>query len=185
MLGQAFGDQREERARDRLVELLRPARVHGELPDALGVAREREGKRIPAECEERHAHVVAVGEAGGADAAGVELVEFVGVVGFALFAFGRLVEVVRIRTRQVQVVDGLERIDLVDGGLAEGRLALEGVQEDALEQLPQRNVERLGEGLRGLEDPALDPDAGLDSIDCYHVTKVPLMADSGATCSWP
>jgi hypothetical protein len=47
------------------------------------------------------------------------------------------------------------------------------MQDDPLEQFPERQVEVLGETLEHLEQVSLDPDARLDAFSCYHGTTVP------------
>src|SRR5438045_2990887 len=53
------------------------------------------------------------------------------------------------------------------------RLALEGVQDDAPEQIAEREVERGRERRQHLEQPALEAHAGLGAGDLLHGTMVP------------
>ena len=64
-----------------------------------------------------------------------------------------------VRCLQVQVVDAPERADLLQRSRAEGRLALEGVEDDPFQKIPQRHVERIGECLEDLGDPLFHADA--------------------------
>src|SRR5437868_13486255 len=66
---------------------------------------------------------------------------------------------------EVEAVDLLQLRDALEGRALEGRLALEGVQHDALEQVAQRHVVVFGEALEDLEEPLLDLHAGLDALD--------------------
>src|SRR4029077_1279169 len=52
-----------------------------------------------------------------------------------------LAQLVRVARRKVEPVHRLQRLDLLEGGGGEGRLALEGVQHHALQQSAQRQVE--------------------------------------------
>ena len=53
----------------------------------------------------------------------------------------------------------------LEGLLAEGGLALEGVEDDALEDVAQGHVEVLRQALEDLEDALLDTDSGLNPLD--------------------
>jgi hypothetical protein len=74
----------------------------------------------------------------------------------------------------------LEPVDLAQTGGDRQRLvpkdgpALERMEEDALEQLAERDVQVLGERLRNLDEPRLEPDPGLHARNWYHGTNVPI-----------
>jgi hypothetical protein len=63
-----------------------------------------------------------------------------------------------IGSSQRQPVDGLELLDLGEDRRAERRLAFEGVQHDALNQITQRQVQVFGQGLQDLQRVPFDAD---------------------------
>src|SRR5438876_8412253 len=85
----------------------------------------------------------------------------------------RLAQLVRVAGGEIEPVDRSQRADLLQRGLRERRLALEGVQDDALEQIAEREVELGRERLQHLEQPALEAHAGLGAGDLLHGTMVP------------
>src|SRR6201993_4953672 len=89
-------------------------------------------------------------------------------------------QVVRVAGVQGQPVDGLELLNLGEGGRAERWLAFEGVQDDALDEIAKRQVEVLGETLENLQGGALNAEAGLHSLYCYHGNKITLGGVPGA-----
>src|SRR5215831_1568229 len=66
---------------------------------------------------------------------------------------------------QVEAVDTLQVRDLAQGLRGERDLPVEGVQHDALQQIPERHVLQLGEGLEDLEQALLHARPRLDSLD--------------------
>jgi hypothetical protein len=78
-----------------------------------------------------------------------------------------------MRRAQIERVDLLQLRDPAHGLGAEGRLSLEGVQHDPLEEVPQRHVVVFGERLQHLHEALFHAHAGLDSFDSYHGTKIP------------
>src|SRR5262245_37078968 len=62
---------------------------------------------------------------------------------------------------EVEPVNRFQRLHLAQRSGRERRLALEGVQHDALEQIAEGHVELGGECLQHLEQPALEAHAGL------------------------
>src|SRR5215469_1023123 len=79
-----------------------------------------------------------------------------------------LTQLVRVARREVEAVDGLERLHFLQRPGREGRLAIEGVQHDALEEISEGHVELGGERLEDLEQPGLDAHAGLGTGDLSH-----------------
>ena len=69
-------------------------------------------------------------------------------------------------------------LDLGESGRPEGCLPLEGVQDDALDQITEGQVEVLGQALEDLQRAALDAQSGLYSFNCYHGTNVPPVTDT-------
>src|SRR5882757_459026 len=67
-----------------------------------------------------------------------------------------LAQLVRVPRGELETVDRLQR------------LALEGVQHDALEQIAERQVELGGERLEHLEQAALEAHSGLGTGDFFH-----------------
>src|SRR5688572_18509415 len=93
---------------------------------------------------------------------------------------GLLPELVAVAGGEVQAVELLQLHDAGEGRLAEGRLPLEGMEHDALEQVAEAEVMELGERAQHLEDAPLHADAGLHPLDDlglglsrYHGTTVP------------
>src|SRR5215470_18096623 len=72
-----------------------------------------------------------------------------------------LPQLVGIPGAEVESVNRLQRLHLAERRGREGRLALEGVQHDALQQITEGHVELGGECLQHLEQPALEAHAGL------------------------
>src|SRR5438876_3174456 len=94
----------------------------------------------------------------------------------------RLAQLVRVAGGEIEPVDRSQRADLLQRGLRERRLALQGVQHDALEQIAEREVELGRERLQHLEQPALEAHAGLCTGDLLHrrnVTKLPMYLQAG------
>src|SRR5215469_6070948 len=91
----------------------------------------------------------------------------------------RLAQLVGVARREVEPVDGLERLHFLQRCGRERRLALEGVQHDSLEEVAERHIELGSERLEHLEQPGLEAYTGLSAGDLlhgrlwYHVTKVP------------
>src|SRR5580658_3668107 len=88
----------------------------------------------------------------------------------------RLAQAVRIARGQVESVYRLQRLDLLPCDRREGRLVLEGMQHDAFQQIPEREVELGRERFQHLEQAAFQAHAGLgsgDRLHGYNVTKVP------------
>src|SRR5207244_3460320 len=84
-----------------------------------------------------------------------------------------LAQLVRVAGGEIEPVDRSQRADLLQRALRERRLALEGVQDDALEQIAEREVELGRERLQHLEQPALEAHAGLGAGDLLDGTMVP------------
>src|SRR5882762_9954254 len=84
-----------------------------------------------------------------------------------------LAQLVRVPGGELETVDRLQRLYLLEGRGGEGRLALEGVQHDALEQIAERQVELGGERLEHLEQAALEAHSGLGTGDFFHEVMVP------------
>src|SRR6266849_5399291 len=81
---------------------------------------------------------------------------------------------------EVQSVEGAESLDRPKRSAGEGALAFEGVQHDALQQVPQGHLVVRRQGLQDPEYPPLDPDPGLNPLDgdlrcvaLLHGTNVP------------
>lgn len=62
-------------------------------------------------------------------------------------------------------VEFFELLDFAEGLRGKWRLALEGVENDAFEEIPQGHILLLGDGFEDLEDAFLDADPGLDAFD--------------------
>src|SRR5260370_30060706 len=84
-----------------------------------------------------------------------------------------LAQLVRVPGGEVEPVDRLQRLHLLERRGGEGRLGLEGVQNDALEQIAERQVELGGERLEHLEPAALEAPSGLGAGDFLHEAMVP------------
>src|SRR6185312_9886502 len=65
---------------------------------------------------------------------------------------------------QIERVDPPQISNLLERRRPERRLVLQSMQCNALEQIPQRQIEILGQSLQHLEQPLLQPDAGLDAL---------------------
>src|SRR5215469_14201719 len=105
----------------------------------------------------------------------------------------RLAQLVRVFRGEVEPVDGPQRLHLAERRRRERRLAFEGVQHDAFEQVAERQVELGGERLQHFEQTAFQPHARLgtgDRFHWYHVTKVTwyqakcLLAEALRGCQW-
>src|SRR6266853_6399658 len=96
-----------------------------------------------------------------------------------------LAQLVRVPGGEVETVDRLQRLHLPEGRGREGRLALEGVQHDALEQIAERQVELGGERLEHLQQPALEAHAGLGTGDFFHEVMVPSYQGTIKPAVWP
>src|SRR5690606_3662238 len=70
-------------------------------------------------------------------------------------------EPVAVARVQIEVENLLERTNLAQCLRAEGRLALERVQDDPLEQIPQGHPVQIRDRLEDAQDAPLHPDAGL------------------------
>src|SRR5215469_16774767 len=84
-----------------------------------------------------------------------------------------LAQLVGILGAEVEPVDRLQRFHLAQRRCREGRLALEGMQHDALQQVAEGHIELGGERLQHLEQPGLEAHAGLGTGDGLHVRMVP------------
>src|ERR1700683_2846554 len=87
-------------------------------------------------------------------------------------------QLVRVGGGQGEAVDRLELVDLGEDGRPEGCLALEGVQDDALNEVTEGQVEVLGQALEDFQRVALDAKAGLHSLNCYHGNKITFSVDA-------
>src|SRR5262249_27679019 len=83
-----------------------------------------------------------------------------------------LLQLVRVGRGQGEAVDRLELVDLGEDGRPEGHLALEGVQDDAFDEVTEGQVEVFGQALEDFQRVALDAKAGLHSLNCYHGNKI-------------
>src|SRR5215472_13712085 len=87
-----------------------------------------------------------------------------------------LPQLVGVLGTEVEPVNRLQGLHLAERSGREGRLALEGVQHDALEQITEGDIELGGECLEHLEQSALEAHAGLGAGYGLHgpyVTLVP------------
>jgi hypothetical protein len=66
---------------------------------------------------------------------------------------------------EVEAVDLAQARDAREALLAERRLALEGVEDNALEEVAEGDVVELGEAFEDLEEALFEADAGLDALD--------------------
>src|ERR1700742_3161260 len=82
---------------------------------------------------------------------------------------GFLLELMTVAGPQGQPVDFSQLRDLSQGFLGEGRLALERVQDHALEQVAKRHVFELGQRLQYFQQAFFDSYARLHSFDFAHV----------------
>src|SRR6266513_2090403 len=80
----------------------------------------------------------------------------------------RLAQLVRVTGGDIEAVDRFQRADLLQRGRRERRLALESVQDDALEQVAEREVELRRQRLQDLQQPALEAHARLGAGDLLH-----------------
>src|SRR5947207_13339830 len=88
-----------------------------------------------------------------------------------------LAQLVRVPGGELQAVDRLQRLHLPECRARERRLALEGVQDDALEQIAERQVQLGRERLEHLQQAALEAHSGLGAGDLFHEangTKLPM-----------
>src|SRR6202042_2870590 len=77
-------------------------------------------------------------------------------------------------------------------GWAERGLAVEGVEDDAFEQVAKGHVVIFSQGFEGFEDPFFHTDAGLDALDeklgiighVYQCTMVPRSMQAVRTPRW-
>src|SRR6516225_8633083 len=81
-----------------------------------------------------------------------------------------LAQPVGILGAEVEPVDRLQRLHLAERRGRERRLALEGMEHDALEQVAERHIELGSERLQHLEQPALEAHAGLRTGNGLHDT---------------
>src|ERR1700730_6888553 len=93
--------------------------------------------------------------------------------GHSGFILAGLTQLVRALRGQIQAVDRAQRFDLTERRGRDGCLALAGVQRDALEQVAEGEVELGGERLKNLQQPALEPDAGLGADHWLHGPMLP------------
>lgn len=70
---------------------------------------------------------------------------------------------------EIEAVDLLQIADLLQAGRAERRLSVEGVKDNSLEQIAQREVVIFGEPFEDFEEALLDPHAGLDALNGHQV----------------
>src|SRR5258705_4645734 len=76
-----------------------------------------------------------------------------------------LAKTVAVLRREVESVDLLQCLDLRPRLLREGRLPRERVEDDALQQIAQRQIQRSGQGLEDQEDALLHPYTRLHAGD--------------------
>src|ERR1700751_1747054 len=69
---------------------------------------------------------------------------------------------------QCEPVENPELLDVLERLRRERRLALEGVQHDALQQIAQTHILLLRNGLQHLQHPLLESEAGLDT---FHLNR--------------
>src|ERR1700751_1804519 len=86
-------------------------------------------------------------------------------------AIAVLPQPMRVCGREIEPIDRLERLDLAQGSGRERRLALEGVQHDALEQITEGQIELGRERLEDLEQAALEAHARLGAGEGLHGTN--------------
>ena len=80
----------------------------------------------------------------------------------------------RVGGGQGQPVDRLELVDLGEDGRPERGPALEGVQDDAFDEVAEGQVEVFGQALEDFQRCALDAQPGLRPLNCYQGNKVTL-----------
>lgn len=90
-----------------------------------------------------------------------------------LFLLVGLEQTVAVPSVELEPVDLLQPFDRLHGRIVEGRLLLEGVQHDPFQEIPEREVEVLGQALQHLEEMGLDADSCLHTPYGYHATRVP------------
>src|SRR5262249_35531041 len=90
-----------------------------------------------------------------------------------------LLQLVRVGGGQGEAVDRLELVDLGEDGRPEGSLALEGVQDDAFDEVTEGQVEVFGQALEDFQRVALDAKAGLHPLNCYHGNKITFVTSLG------
>jgi len=91
---------------------------------------------------------------------------------------------------QIEIVKTLQLLNSFERSLIEWRLPIESVQNDAFEQVAQRHVVILGEGLKNLEQALFDAHAGLYALNekfrilvhAYQCTKVSSYAQGEQAC---
>ena len=66
---------------------------------------------------------------------------------------------------EIEVVELLEISDALERGRSKRAFAIEGVEDDAFEEVAEGEVMVLGEGFQHLQDAFFHSDAGLDSFD--------------------
>jgi len=66
---------------------------------------------------------------------------------------------------EIKAVKLLQLADAFEGSWTECSLAVEGVQDDALEDVAERQVVIFAEGFQDFEDSFFDAYAGLDALD--------------------
>jgi hypothetical protein len=81
---------------------------------------------------------------------------------------------------KLQTVKRFEFLNSVERRLIERTLAVKGMKHNSIQQISERHVVILGERFEYLQQPLLDTDAGLDSLDredlivhVYQDTMVP------------
>jgi len=90
----------------------------------------------------------------------------------ALRASGVLRQQMAVLCAEPEPVDRAQLLDHLGRRLAERDLPLESVQHDPLDQLPQGDLQVLRQAFQHLQHAALDPEARLHPLDCYHITTV-------------
>src|SRR5262249_19009132 len=78
------------------------------------------------------------------------------------FALHQLVAVAR---RQVKTIETLELLDALERRRAERRLAFEGMQHDAFDEIAETDLVILRDRLQHLQDALFDAHAGLRALD--------------------
>src|SRR5262249_44085514 len=84
--------------------------------------------------------------------------------------------------RQIQTIDGLERLYLFQRLLRKGCLSFKSVQDDAFDKIAERHVELGSKCFQDLQQAAFDPNARLNTRYLFHGMLLPCyhMVDQGA-----
>ena len=80
-------------------------------------------------------------------------------------ASSALGQLVAVGGGQIEVVDRFQLANNLEGFFAERAGSLEGMQDDALEQVAQRHLVVLGERFQDFHDPLFQAHARLDTLD--------------------